>query len=226
MARMTASDLVTFVRKGMGNPTTDEWTDTEILRFINLAQVRIAETHKPPEVISSTTITTTSGTYDYELTATDVIEITDVRNSTDGLRMKKGCLDDWLRDEQNSSISTGTVQRYIEFGIGANSRPNLRLWQCPDGTKTITVYYIKKPTELVTSPAATSSILREQWDEYILKAAVEIGLELDQQRQAAAYARQMSDEVEKRAKGLHKGTERKWSNTTRVAGETQRRTGR
>lgn len=226
MARMTASDLVSFVRKGMGNPSTDEWTDTELLRLINLAQVDVATTHKPPELITSTTISAVANTYDYELTATDVLEITEARNDTTGLRLKKSCMEDWVRDNQDATLQTGDVLRWLEFGVGANYRPNIRLWMVPDSSSTIRFYYIKKPTELVTSPAATSSILREQWDEFIMQTAIEKGLAIDQQRQNAAAARQMNQMVEGRAAGRSEGAERKFVTEARVAPETRTRYGR
>ena len=225
MARMTASDLVSFVRKGMGNPSTDEWTDTELLRLINLAQVDVATTHKPPELIASTTISAVANTYDYELTATDVLEIMEIRNETTGLRLKKSSMEDWVRDNQDSTLQTGDVLRWLEFGVGANFRPNIRLWMIPDSSATLRIYYTKKPTELVTSPAATSSILREQWDEFIMQTAIEKGLSLDQQRQNAMALRQANQMVEGRAAGRHESSERKFTTEARVAPDTRTRTG-
>lgn len=228
MSRMTASDFVTFIRKGMGNPSSDEWTDTELLRFLNLAQVKIGMTHRPPELIEETTITLTAGTYDYELTATDVLEITGARNDTSGLRLRKGSMDDWVRVNQNSSVSQGTVTRWIENGVGSNYRPQIRLgWNSPDSADTVRFYYLKKPTELVTSPSATTSILREQWDETLLKYAIEIGLQLDKQMRDAQATRQMAAGDEARAAGHPMQSEKKFAIESRIAPETRtRREGR
>lgn len=223
MARMTATDLVSYVRKALGNPTTTELADTDLLRFINLAQVRVAMTHKPPELLTSTTLTTAAGTYDYEVSATDVLHIVDARNATDGMRIKPGSLEDWIRDNQDSTVQQGAITRWIEYGVGANGRPNIRLHMAPDAVYSVAIYYLKKPTELVTSPTATTSILREQWDEVILSYAVEIGQSILQQQANAAATRQLAGSVEGRASGGVLAPDRRWNIESRVAPETRKR---
>ena len=89
MARMTATDFVGFTRKRMGNPSTDEWTDSELLRFVNMAQERVAlgsgiatlETYEDLSVTAALGAT-------YEFAASDIMYITSVKNTTTGIVVK------------------------------------------------------------------------------------------------------------------------------------------
>lgn len=49
------------------------------------------------------------------------------------------------------------------------------MYPTPAGAYTIYVYYIQSPDELVTSPAATSAVIPEPWDDSILHRAVSRG---------------------------------------------------
>lgn len=189
MARQTATDLLRRLRKRLGNPTADEVSNTDLLRFLNLAQIRVASElsrfESLPYLEASTSVTASSGTEEYELSVSDVIRIVSARNVTDGIPMEWITRDDYNRFQPSSTLSTGSPVYFFVSGIGSNSRPQVTLYPCPDGTKTITFDYYKKPTELVTSPTATSSILPEVYDEAIVAIAVEIGMpEMDRMQDA------------------------------------------
>jgi hypothetical protein len=184
MARQTATDLLRRVRKRLGNPPSDEITDTDILRFLNLALMEtisgICATGSIPQLLTSTTVTTVSGTAEYELSATDVIKIVSARNTTDSIPMQSIDVDDYNRFQPSSTLSTGSPVYWFISGRGSSGGDNVKLFPCPDGVKSIVFDYLKKPTELVTSPAATSPILPETYDQAIIDLAVRIGYpELD-----------------------------------------------
>ncbi len=202
MARMTADDFVAFTRKGMGNPTDTQWTDAELLRLANLAQNRVAMTYLPKELETTVDITTASGTASYEVGSggSDLMHVTSIMDTTTGIRLKPTTRDRYTRETQGSSgAPQGTIYRYLESGEGSNNRRQFIFQLTPNSANTIRIWYIPIPTAMVLSPTATSSTLNERWDEYILKAAIEIGLELDNQRIEASKSRQMAGEVEQRA---------------------------
>ena len=86
---MTATDFVGFTRKRMGNPSTDEWTDAELLRFVNMAQERLATGSKIAtlETYEDLTVTAALG-QTYEFAASDIMYITSVKNTTTGQVVK------------------------------------------------------------------------------------------------------------------------------------------
>ena len=76
--------------------------------------------------------------------------------------------DDQYHKYMQGGTSSGTPSWWFINGVGDNNRFNIALYPTVAGTYTINVYYQKKPTELVTSPAATSTVIPEEWDESIV----------------------------------------------------------
>jgi len=196
MARMTATDFVSFTRKRMGNPSSDDWSDAEILRFCNMAVERLAQQYQPAELLTSETVTTAAGTADYELTNSDVLTITHCLNTTSGQRMKRGNHDDWIRRMQGDTTAQGDPYRWYVYGVGSNDRKNVRFEEVPDGVYSITVYYIKIPGEMVLTPNATSPDIPQQFDEAILDVAAEIGRKMDTQLREAQTERALAAKTE------------------------------
>ncbi|KKN79013.1 hypothetical protein LCGC14_0344890 [marine sediment metagenome] len=175
MARLTASDMVDMVRDCLGGETTETISDIRILRYVNQSYLQVASKVKFDQLSATPiTITTSSGTTSYELSASDVSRINDLEDDTNNHKMYPMNEDQYRKFTQGSSSSGTPIYWFID-GVGANNRFNLTLWPTPAGTYTINVYYNKKPTELVTSPTATSTVIPEAWDDSIVSRATSRG---------------------------------------------------
>ena len=75
---------------------------------------------------------------------------------------------------QGGSIS-GTPNYWYISGVGSNNRYEITLFPTPAGTYSLTVHYTKSPTELVTTPTATSPVIPEPWDGSIIHRAIARG---------------------------------------------------
>lgn len=190
MARFTGLDFVSFLRRMLGSPTTAEWSDEELLQLINIAQAEIASAEQPPELETSTTITTSSGTAEYELTATDVLQIigiTDTTNESTLYRIDRTEYESWTQGDYTAT--TGNPEFWFISGVGSNDRPQITFYPVPDGTYTLYVWYTKIPQEIVTTPTENSSEMRRQWDMLILKLAAAEGLSIMRQPNEAQSMR-------------------------------------
>ena len=174
MARLTASDMIDIVRDSLGGETSETLSDTRILRYINQSYLEIASRIGFDQLSTSTTITTSSGTATYELSVSNVLTFTDLVDSTNKLKLYPMAEWQYHKFNQGGTTSGTPVYWYVD-GVGSNSRYNITFWPTPAGTYTINVYYIKSPTELVTSPAATSPVIPEPWDDSIIHRAVARG---------------------------------------------------
>lgn len=183
MARMTASDMVDEVRLHLGGETTETISDNQILRWINRAYADLASAYPFTELETSTTITTSSGTAEYACPSTgadNILEVLSMVDSTNNVLMYPW--NRWQYDmatQGSTTNTTGTPTFWFESGVGSNSQSytvkQYTLFPTPAGTYTVTVTYKMKPTELVLTPAATSSVLREPWDKVLVLLAVESG---------------------------------------------------
>jgi hypothetical protein len=168
--------MIDIVRDNLGGETTETMSDTRILRYINQAYTEICADEKPRQLETSTTITTTSGTATYEVSVSDVLSYSDLEDDTNNLLLYR--MSEWQYRkfvQGNASTITGTPTYWFIDGVGSNNRDNITFFPTPAGTYTINVYYTKKPAELVTSPTATSALLREPWDEAIIYLATSRG---------------------------------------------------
>ena len=176
MARLTASDMIDMVRDCLGGETTETISDTRILRYINQSYLELASRNQYDQLSTSSTITTTSGTATYELSVSNVMKINDLEDDTNNLKLHTMNEDQYRKFTQGSADSTtGTPVYWFIDGVGDNSRYNITLWPTPAGEYTINVYYTQSPDELVTSPAATSPVIPEPWDDSIIYRAVSRG---------------------------------------------------
>ena len=174
MARLTASDMIDIVRDNLGGETTETISDTRILRYINQAYMEVCADEQPPQLETSTTITTASGTASYEVSVSDVLRYSDLVDDTNNALLYRIAEWQFRRQTQGGSTS-GTPQWWYIDGVGSNNRDQITFFPTPAGTYTINVYYTKRPTELVTNPSATSAIIREPWDEVITALATARG---------------------------------------------------
>ena len=172
MARMTAQDMVTEVRLHLGGETDETVTDNQILRWLNRSYVELASSYRFDELETSTTITTSSGTAEYTLSVADVLTIISVKDTTNKVQLYPASrfqYDRWTQG--NESSITGTPIYWFISGTSSGYR-QVTLYPTPAGTYTLTMTYRKKPTELVLSPSATTSVLLEPWDDALILKAV------------------------------------------------------
>ena len=174
MARLTATDMVDMVRDSLGGETSETLSATRILRFINQSYLELASLYQFDQLSSSTTLTTTSGTSEYELSVSNVLRITNIVDDTNNFKLRPMSEDQYHNFTQGNSTSGAPVYWYID-GVGSNNRYNVALYPTPAGTYTLNVYYTKSPAELVLSPTATSAIIPEPWDDSIIYRAVARG---------------------------------------------------
>lgn len=174
MARLTASDMIAMVRDCLGGETSETISDTRILRYINQSYLELASEYAFPQLSTSTTITTESGTAAYELSVSNLLRFTDIVNSTVPLTLRT-MSEDQYHDFTQGSSSSGTPVYWFVSGVGSNDRYEITFWPTPAAAYTMNVYYIQAPDELVTSPAATSAVVPEPWDDSILHRAVSRG---------------------------------------------------
>ena len=174
MARLTASDMIDMVRDCLGGETTETISDTRILRYINQSYLELASEYAYPQLSTSTTITTSSGTAAYELSVSNLLRFTDIVDDTNNLKLYTMSEDQYHKFNQGGSTS-GTPIYWFVSGVGSNDRYEVTLWPTPAGTYTLNVHYTQAPDELVTSPTATSAIIPEPWDDSIIHRAVSRG---------------------------------------------------
>lgn len=219
MARKTALDIVNLVRIGMSSPSTDEWSDDEILSLVNLKQTEIVATHMPETIEVTTSLAVTQGGgATYEVGVDDCMYVTQVHNTTDGIRMRPSNRDDNLRLTQGVSAIYGPPTEYFIHGRGANSQKQITTFPVPNGNKTLTIYYNKIPDDLVLLPTPTVSEISEEWDLTLIDMTISYGLALDQQRREAMAHKSFADEAEERASRTKPpAPERRWGVETPVA---------
>lgn len=174
MARLTASDMVDMVRDALGGETTETISDTRILRYINQAYLELASRYQFDQLSTSTSITTAASTTSYELSVSNVMQINDLVDDTNNVKMYPMNENQYRKFTQGGTTSGTPIYWFID-GVGSNSRWQLTLYPTPAGTYTVNVYYDQVPDELVTSPAATSPIIPEIWDDSIIHRAVSRG---------------------------------------------------
>lgn len=171
MARMTADDMIRIIRKTIGSPDENEFTDADALRCLNMAQERVAVSVRPSELITETSLTTTASTQDYEVSFSDELIILGIEDTTNDSRLLH--IDDlYYRMISQGATESGNPEFWYEIGTGSNGRTQVRLYPVPDGTYTLNVVYLKTPTEMVLSPTATSPGLPRMYDDLVLERAI------------------------------------------------------
>ena len=176
MSRLTGADMLSMVRDMLGGETSETISDTRIMRFINQSYLELCSDYQFDQLQTTTTVTTTSGTADYELSVDTVLNIHDVVDTTNKNRLRT--MNEYQYNAYTQGgTNTGAPQYWFVHGVGSNNRFKLRLWPTPAGTYSLTVHINKKPTELVASPtaSATSTVIPEQWDDSIIYRAVSRG---------------------------------------------------
>lgn len=171
MARLTASDMITLVRLGISE-TSETLSDTQLLRLINQSYLELAGSIDHRELDTSTTITTADGTAEYTLSASDVLRITNITDTTNGIRQRE--ISAYQYDQYTQSETPGGAPVYYYYSGSSGQFKQLTFYPTPDGVYSLTVRYQKKPADLVATPvaSATSAVIHELWDDSIVHRAI------------------------------------------------------
>lgn len=221
MARLAADEMRDIVRDMLGGETSETLSDTRILRFLNMGYLKTAARFVPDQLRAATptTITTSSGTATYELSVDTVLMIDALVNDTSDYKLYTMSEHQYHTYNQGADATGSPIYYYVN-GVGSNNRWNITFFPVPDGTYTINVEYTKKPTELVLTPTATSTVLPEQLDESIMyRAAYHGWMQLGDPKMAQNYlqsARMNDSDV---MDTLHIGSETPVYLGSRVASE-------
>ena len=141
MARLTAQDMVEMVRDYCGGETSETLSDTRILRFLNQAYLQVCSKYMFHQLSTSETVTTSSGTADYELTGTDILYIDKVVDDTNNVPIRPISKHQYIEwTSGNISSVTGTPVYWFLNGVGSNNRYQLTFYPTPDSTASVIVY--------------------------------------------------------------------------------------
>lgn len=182
--------MITQVRLAISE-TSETMSDAQILRLINQSYLELAAALRHVELDASTTLTMVDGTAEYELSVSDVLQIENVTHTTEGVRLQEISTYQYDVYTQGEDAE-GTPAYYVFTGVGSNNRMQITFFPTPDAAGTVTIRYRKKPTELVTSPSATSAIINEIWDDSIVYRAISRAWMLLGDSSRAAEFRQMA----------------------------------
>jgi len=227
ISRLTGADYISRGRKAMGNPSTDDWSDAEILQVVQQAEVDVALRHRPPELRTSTDVTTSSGTATYELSVRPLWIEELAKNVTDGNKVKPTSWTSYMNQTQGTTAPQGTVYRYLVNGTGSNDRPQVSFLSTPNGTKTIRFWYGQFPTGVQANgvggaAADTYSLLPQRHDNEILQHAIKLLLNEDQQRsQIQAQERAEGEAAGLAGRGGQGPPEHEFALQSRVAPSTK-----
>ena len=210
MARMTASDFISEGRLALGE-TSETVSATQLLRWINRAYLHLCVAVRMPELRTSYDLTVSSGTAEYSVGFSDDIYIDSMTDTTNGIKLRVFSEDQYLKYTQGTATVSGTAWGWYISGVDAtvgfyagtdmDTEPQKKVtfFPTPNGTATIQIDYCKKPTELITTPAATWPVISEAWDESILNRAVANGWKVLGDNQKATQWTQMSREADRAA---------------------------
>jgi hypothetical protein len=183
--------MITQVRLAISE-TSETMSDAQILRLINQSYLELAAALRHAELDESTTVTLVDGTAEYDLEESDILHIENVTHTTEGVRLQE--ISTYQYDVYTQSEDAeGTPAYYFLSGWNATtSYPQITFFPTPDAAGTVTIRYRKKPTELVTTPSATSAIINEIWDDSIVYRAISRAWMLLGDSSRAAEFRQMA----------------------------------
>jgi hypothetical protein len=171
--KLTALDFVTRVRRGLGNPPTDEIEAALLLQSVNLVYHRICSRYSHPELTASMSLTCTANdaTLDLNVLSKNIKSIGTPINTTIASPMIY--IDGDQMDYRNRGQNQAGHPYYYTLVPGSTAGYlAIELWPVPSSTDAVTVPYEQMPADLVLSPAETSTILAPAWDEAIVSGAI------------------------------------------------------
>lgn len=141
-------DVLTYIKRQFGDESGVQITDQDILAWINMAQVDIANTAKCIQGKAATNVV--AGIFEYDLPLNDAVEIITLRYKGAPLTSVEFAQaeQDLIREDPTRK-STGRPQWWTKFGS------SIQVWPTPDESVAdgITVFYYGVPAQ-VTNPAA------------------------------------------------------------------------
>jgi hypothetical protein len=181
---LSSLDQKDMLRRSLGNPATGDVPDDSLMQYLWLAECDLAEMYEFSELRDSEDITTSAGTYDYEMTEPDILRfLTPANNVTSDIEMK--LMDaDWDRKVGSNLVGQGTPFFWFENGVGSNNRKQIRVRPTPSGVFTVRVAFIKIPT-MMDATEPTRSDIPVSHTLQVISRATEIGLQLQGERSEA-----------------------------------------
>lgn len=130
--------------------TVDESDYSKLIGdFINDAKRLVEDAWDWTALRASHTITTVSGTPTYTLTDFGTRgKVNQVLNETDNTVVRYESLKRIREQNLGTNNASGTVVYYTIDGVDSNGDIKLRLYQTPNAVKTLTVYGVKRPSDL------------------------------------------------------------------------------
>lgn len=156
----TLSNIRSEVRDDLGSPPTEAISDSQIDTRINHSYREIATRFRHPEIEKKETISTTGGTTEYS-PASDYW-YTHILRDEDNDRVLRYQTLEWIVAQDTDT--NGQPEVYTLWG------DNLHLYPTPDGSYSLTNYYVSEITEL--SANSDSTVTNDAWDEIIKWGAV------------------------------------------------------
>lgn len=223
MSRMTATSMESFVRKALGGIPTESFSQAEVLRWINLAMIRVYSRRYMPILQKETTVTTVASTAEYELDVDDMLFIVQLVDTTNNFVLEEMDLREYNMYTQGTTTTTRKPERWFISGVGSNNRRQVTIYPTPAGAYTIKVYYQRRPDDLVLNPTATSTIGYETFDVDILNEAIAIGYEAHGDFERAAATRQLSGMASTADNTVREHSETAFSLGNNIGYESRRR---
>lgn len=180
MARLTALDMVTFIRKGLSSVTTTEWSNVELLRFVNMATDEIAMEKKPDHLGTYFDISATAASGSTYSLPSYVMHLETAWNKTVGNRLRANNAIDYNR----RAIGVGTrpegiIIQWHEIELDSSGNKQIVFYLTPNTSQTIEFYGYKYPTEAVLTPSPTEIDLPREYDSAVIERARFIALSYD-----------------------------------------------
>ena len=201
MARMVSTDMVAYVRRACGNPTSDELADFDILRVMNNIQEDLTLKYDFSELRDYFDFTTVAGQQVYSLVT---LNVTNLCTYIEGLVVQP-----WQRIKEISNYKfrklngLNNAYRGVPYFYNRSSFSEFMLYPVPSGAYPCQMWYSRNPTELVLTPASevASPDLHAVWDSIITdKAVVRCMADLEKLDIAANYQKLVNiDQREKDA---------------------------
>lgn len=134
------ADVIAEVKTQFGDTSGTELTDAMIARWTNQAQIEIVSQN--PFLKATATQNTVAGTQTFILPS-DVLQVETLQ--FDGVILENMSFEQYNTKYRGAQLSTGTPTTWSVWG---NS---VYLYPVPDNVKTVTIFYVKSPTN-VSSP--------------------------------------------------------------------------
>ena len=188
---LTSLDMIPLVRRGLGNPATGDVSDSAIAQYIWLGECDLAEMYYFAELYDEEDVSTSAGTFDYEMTEEDILRFLDPANNvTSNIPMKRKD-DNWDRNIGSLITGQGAPFFFFEHERGTNGRKQVRVRPIPDGIYTLRFPFIKIPT-MPDHEVQSISDLPQSHMLQVASRSVEIGLQLQAEREEADKQEKLS----------------------------------